>query len=176
MKYLTALLLVLSFTVGPFPLAAQAPASAQTKLPLDAISNYFSEYVDDTRFSAVYVSGKMFELFNDAKIDLDEIDEEEVKAILDVVKDIQGIRVLHTDVTPLKFYQEAKARIDTDAYELLFMVRTKDGQNVEAFIQNQHAIVNELFLLVGAKDNFAMLSFVGNIDLSKLSDLQKALD
>ncbi|MBB4079656.1 hypothetical protein GGR28_002281 [Lewinella aquimaris] len=166
MKYLIALLFVLYL----------APASAQKDVPLDAISNYFSEYVDDQRFTAVYVSGKMFELFNDAKIDLDEIDEDEVKAILEVVKDIKGIRVLHTDVTPLEFYKSAKGRINTDAYELLFKVRTQDGQNVEAFIQNQDAIVNELFLLVGANDTFAMLSFVGNIDLSKLSDLQRALD
>lgn len=166
MKFLTILLFLFYL----------APAAAQKNLPLDAISNYFSEYVDDERFTAVYVSGKMFELFKDAKIDLDEIDEEEVKAILEVVRDIQGIRVLNTDVTPLKFYREAKGRISTDAYELLFKVRTSDGQNVEAFIQNDQAIVNELFLLVGTDDTFAMLSFVGNIDLGKLSALQNALD
>ncbi|CAH0998754.1 hypothetical protein LEM8419_00102 [Neolewinella maritima] len=166
MRYLTTLLLLLYL----------APAAAQNALPLDAISNYFSEYVDDERFTAVYVSGKMFELFEDAKIDLDEIDEDEVRAILEVVRDIKGIRVLNTDVTPLKFYEEAKGRIRTDTYELLFKVRTQDGQNVEAFIQNDRAIVNELFLLVGTRDTFAMLSFVGNIDLSKLSELQQALD
>jgi hypothetical protein len=160
------------FNLTPFPIAI----GAQNLTPIDAISNYFSEYVDDQRFTAVYVSGKMFELFNDAKIDLDEIDEDELRAILDVVRDIQGIRVLHTDETPLKFYQEAKGRISTNAYELLFKVRTKDGQNVEAFIQDDNAIVSELFLLVGANDTFAMLSFVGNIDLSKIAELQRALD
>jgi hypothetical protein len=157
-------------------LTCSAPAFAQQSLQLDAISNYFSEYVDDQRFTAVYVSGKMFELFNDAKIDLDEIDEDELRAILDVVRDIRGIRVLHTDETPLKFYEEAKRRISTDSYELLFKVRTKDGQNVEGFIQDENAIVSELFLLVGADDTFAMLSFVGNIDLTKIADLQRALD
>ncbi|MCP9236899.1 DUF4252 domain-containing protein [Lewinella sp. JB7] len=166
MKYLILALFVLSL----------APASAQKNEPLDAISNYFSEYVDDQRFTAVYVSGKMFELFNDAKIDLDEIDEEELRAILEVVRDVRGIRVLHTDVTPLDFYRSAKGRINTDTYELLFKVRTRDGQNVEAFIQNEKAMINELFLLVGANDTFAMLSFVGDIDLSKLSQLQRALD
>ncbi len=166
MKYLTALLLLLMV----------APVSAQKGLQLDAISNYFSEYVDDERFSAVYVSGKMFELFKDANLDLEEMDEAEVAAILDMVKDIQGIRVLHTDITPDKFYREAKDRISTDAYELLFKVRTQDGQNVEAFIQDENAVVNELFLLVGADDTFAMLSFVGKIDLTKLGELQRALE
>ena len=166
MKFLIAFLL----------LVYSAPAAAQHDLQLDAISNYFSEYVDDERFTAVYVSGKMFELFKDTNIDLDEIDDEEVAAIMDMVKDIRGIRVLHTEETPLKFYNEAKKRISTDAYELLFKVRTKDGQNVEAFIQDENAVVNELFLLVGAADNFAMLSFVGQIDLSKLGQLQRALE
>jgi hypothetical protein len=157
-------------------LITTAPASAQKAVQLDAISTYFSEYVDDQRFTAVYVSGKMFELFNDANIDLDEIDEDEMKAILEVVRDVKGIRVLHTDETPLKFYEEAKRRISTDSYELLFKVRTKDGQNVEGFVQDENAVVSELFLLVGAADSFVMLSFVGNIDLSKIADLQRALD
>lgn len=165
MNYLTALLFLL----------CTAPAFAQKSGPLDAISNYFSEYVDDERFTAVYVSGKMFELFEDAKIDLDEMDEDEVKAILEVVRDIKGIRVLNTDVTPRKFYTEAKGRIPTTAYELLFKVRTAEGENVEAFIQNDKAVVNELFLLVGTDSTFAMLSFIGNIDLSKISSLQKAI-
>lgn len=166
MKYLIALLFMLS----------AAPATAQKGAPLDAISGYFSEYVDDERFTAVYVSGKMFSLLEDAQFDLDEMDEREVAAVLDMVKDLQGIRVLHTDVTPLKFYREAKDRIRTDAYELLFKVRTQDGQNVEAFIQDEGAAIHELFLLVGAEDSFAMLSFVGKVDLSKLGQLQKALE
>ena len=165
MRYLITSLFLLLF----------APALPAQSLPLDGISNYFSEYVDDERFTAVYVSGKMFELLDDAKIELDEIDDEELAAILEVVRDVRGIRVLHTDVTPLKFYDEANARINTDAYDLLFSVRTKDGQHVEAFVQNDKAVVSELFMLVGADSSFAMLSFVGNIDLSKLSALQNSL-
>jgi hypothetical protein len=47
---------------------------------------------------------------------------------------------------------------------------------VEAFIQDEKAVISELFLLIGAVDNFAMLSFVGNIDLTKLSELQRAIE
>ena len=173
MRYLIILILLV---IAVRPVAAQSPAAPPTRTPLDAISNYFSEYVDDERFTAVYVSGKMFELFNDAKIDLEEIDDEELAAIMEVVRDVKGIRVLHTDITPQRFYDQANARISTDAYELLFKVRTQDGEQVEAFIQNEEAIVNELFMLVGTDTSFAMLSFIGNIDLSKLAGLQRALD
>ena len=152
-----------------------APATAQTEARLDAISTYFSEYVDDQRFTAVYVSGKMFELFEDAEIDLAEMDEDEVRAIMEVVREVKGIRVLSTDETPRDFYTEAKRRISTDDYELLFKVRTKGGQNVEAFVQNEEALINELFMLVGTDDNFTLLSFVGNIDLTKISELRSAL-
>lgn len=165
MKYLFSLLLCLYLV----------PASAQ-KLPQDAISTYFSEYVDDQDFTVVYVSGKVFQLFKDAQLDLEDLDEEEVEAVLKVVQDIQGIRVLHTDENAMAHWKEAKNRIPTDKYELLFKVRTKDGDNVEAFIQDEEAVISELFMLIGAGDNFAMLSFVGSIDLTKLSDLQRAIE
>jgi len=167
-KYILPLLLLL------LPLA---PASAQDlKLPKDAISTYFSEYVDDSDFTVIYVSGKVFELFKGASIDLDEIDEEEITAILEVVKDIQGIRILHTDRNAKAHWMEAKKRIPTNRYELLFKIRTQDGDNIETFIQDEDAVINELFMLVGAEDNFAMLSFIGAIDLKKISKLQNALD
>jgi len=165
MKYLLSLLLFL-FT---------APAFAQN-VPRDVISNYFAEYVDDQDFTVVYVSGKIFQLVKDAKLDLDELNEAEVEAILRVVKDIQGIRILHTDLNAMQHWKKAKSRIPTDKYELLFKVRTQDGDNVEAFIQDEQAVISELFLLIGAADNFAMLSFVGNIDLTRLSDLQRAIE
>lgn len=166
MKYLLALLLCLYL----------APASAQNKMPQDAISTYFSEYVDDESFTVVYVSGKIFQLVKDAKLDLDDLDEKEVEAVLKVVRDIQGIRILHTDHNAMAHWKEAKKRIPTDRYEMLFKVRTKDGDNIEAFIQDDKAVISELFLLIGAADNFAMLSFVGDIDLTKISELQRAIE
>lgn len=166
MKYLIALLFCLYL----------APASAQKNMPQDAISTYFSEYVDDEDFTVVYVSGKIFQLVKDAKLDLDDLDEKEVEAVLKVVRDIQGIRILHTDVNAMARWKEAKKRIPTDRYELLFKVRTTDGDNIEAFIQDDKAVISELFLLIGAADNFAMLSFVGDIDLTKISDLQRAIE
>jgi hypothetical protein len=165
MKYLIALLLCLYL----------APATAQ-KMPKDAISTYFSEYVDDEDFTVVYISGKIFQLVKDANLELEDMEEEEVEAILKVVRDIQGIRILHTDENVMSHWKAAKDRIPTDKYELLFKVRTKDGDNVEAFIQDEKAVISELFMLIGAADNFAMFSFVGNIDLTKLSDLQRAIE
>jgi len=114
MKFILPLLFLL------FPLSA---AFGQ-KLPKDAISNYFSEYVDDQDFTVVYVSGKIFDLVKDADIDLEELDEEEVEAVFDVVKDIQGIRVLHTERNAMARWKEAKKRIPTDKYGYGVLRRT----------------------------------------------------
>ncbi|MEM9837476.1 MAG: DUF4252 domain-containing protein [Bacteroidota bacterium] len=164
MKYLLGLLLCLFL----------APAAAQ--LPQDAISAYFSEYVDDEDFTVVYISGKVFGLVKDAKLDLEEFDEKEVEAILDIVRDVKGIRILLTDEDVKQHWMEAKKRIPTDHYELLFKVRTKDGDNIEAFVQDENAAISELFLLFGAAKNFGMFSFVGDIDLTKISDLQRIIE
>lgn len=166
MKYLIAFIALVLFS---------APAFAQ-KLPQDAISSFFSQHVDDPDFTVVYVSGKVFELFQDIDLDVDEIEEEELQAILKVVRDVQGIRVLHTEKRVAEHYREATRRIPTDLYELLFKVRTTDGQNVTAFIQDESAVISELFMLVGTDDTFVMLSFVGAIDLNEIASLQKALN
>lgn len=165
MRYLTPLLFLLYL----------APASAQN-LPQDAISTYFSEYVDDPDFTVAYVSGKVFGLIKDANLDLQEMDEKEVEAILRVVRDVRGIRLLHTDRNAQRHWKEARRRIPTDQYELLFKVRTQDGENVEAFVRDDAAVISEFFLLVGGEDTFAMFSFVGSIDLTQLAELQRALE
>lgn len=166
------LLLPLFLFLAPAALSAQPGSAAK----LDAISNYFSEYVDDTTFTAVYISGKLFELLGDSNLDVEDLDDEELKAVLNVVRDVRGIRLLHTNRNALTYYDRAKARIPTDDYELLFKIRTQDGSNVEGFIQDENAAITELFMLIGSRENFTMLSFIGNIDLSKLGELQRALE
>ncbi|WP_420458240.1 DUF4252 domain-containing protein [Neolewinella sp.] len=166
MKYLSVLLFL--FLV--------APAAAQNEVPLDAISNYFSEYVDDERFTVVYVSGKMMEFFDDGDLEINELDDEKTAALLQTVRELRGLRVLSTDETPLVFYEDARKRIDTRAYELLFRLRTKEGNKVEAFVQPKGAPARELLLLVGAEKNFTLVSFVGNIDLERLGELRQALE
>ena len=90
MKYLSLLIIVL--------IGLSSPLNAQS----DAISKYFEQYMDDERFTVVYISPKMFEILG--KLDLDELKEEEAQIIMDVVKDLKGLRVLTTEESPLDFY------------------------------------------------------------------------
>ena len=161
MKYLSLLIIVLFGFIG------------QLEAQSDAITKYFDRYVNDERFTVVYISPKMFEILG--KLDLDELQEEEAQIIMDVVKDLKGLRVLTTEETPMEFYREAKELIKDNEYEVLLTVRDEED-NVEFLIQDEGDIIKELFLLVGSEDEFVMLSFVGDIDLDKISELAKKLD
>jgi len=162
MKYLTIFLIAfLGMSV-----------SAQSQ---DAISKYFEKHMDDENFTVVYISAKMFQLLG--KLEIDELDDGETQAVLEVVKDMRGLRVLTTDVNAKQMYDEAKATINTKGYEVLMTVRD-EGDDVQFLIKDSGdmEIINELLLLVGSEEEFVMVSFVGMISLDKISKLANVLD
>lgn len=150
--------------------------SANTYAQDDAIERYFDQYVDDERFTVVYISSKMFQLIS--KLDLDEVSEDkEAKVALEVIEDLRGLRILTTDILTNQFYKEAIKKIDTNDYEVLMKVR--DGEeNIHFWVKEDASgdIINELLLLVGGEEDFVLLSFIGNIDLDKISKLAKTID
>jgi len=165
MKYLTFF----------FVLILSAGLSTPTQAQADAISKYFSKYMDDERFTVVYISGKMFEMFNKMDIDLND---DEAEAILSVVKDMKGLRILTTEEGGQKFYDEALSIINKNEYEVLMTVREGKKENVQFMIKESgDNVIDELLLLVGGEDEeFVLMSFVGKIDLNEVSKLQKAFD
>ncbi|MEZ4957094.1 MAG: DUF4252 domain-containing protein [Saprospiraceae bacterium] len=141
----------------------------------DAITKYFSKYVDNEDFTVVYVSGKMFELINKMELDFDD---DEAEAVLAVVKDLKGLRILTTEKDGLKYYKEALQLINTKEYETLMTVREGKNENVQFLIKdNGTNILNELLLLVGGEgEEFVLISFIGSIDLNEVGKLAKAFD
>ena len=142
----------------------------------DAITKYFSKYVDNEDFTVVYVSGKMFELINKMELDFDD---EEAEAVLAVVKDLKGLRILTTENDGLKYYKEALQIINTKEYETLMTVREGgEGENVQFLIKdNGGDVLNELLLLVGGDgEEFVLISFIGAIDLNEVGKLAKAFE
>lgn len=140
----------------------------------DAISKYFSKYVDDERFTVVYISGKMFQMINKMEIDMDD---EEAQAILSVCKDLKGLRILTCEEDGGQFYKEALKTINTHEYETLLEVREGNAENVKFLVKQSNGgnTLDELLLLVGGEDEeFVLLSFVGKIDLNEVGKLSKA--
>lgn len=153
--------LIILFFFATFNLSGQA----------DAIEKYFSKYKDDESFTMVYVSPKMFKMF--AKVAGDEVDED----IRDVISDLRGLRILTTENNSMQLYKEATATINTKEYEELITVR--DGkENIKFMVKDDGSedIIHELLLLVGGEDDFVLMSFVGDIDLDKISKLAHSID
>jgi hypothetical protein len=137
----------------------------------DGIVKFFNNYLDDERFTVVYITPKMFQMI--AKLDAKDPDYQSVKTIL---QDLKGLRVLTTeDKNANQFYREALAKFNSNEYELLMKVRDK-GENVHFWTkENPNGTIGELLLLVGGAKEFTLISFVGNIDLQKISKLADKL-
>lgn len=138
----------------------------------DAISRFFNKYQDDERFTSVYISPKMFQMI--AKIDADDADWQKMR---DVVKDLGGLRVLTADSIPDGdgLYRDALSKVPVKEYEELLTVR--DGkENVRIWVKESNNVIEELLLLVGAPTEFTLVSFVGKLDLDKISSISKSID
>lgn len=157
------------FILLPLFLLAARVATAQN----DALVRFFDKYMEDERFTVVYISPKMFQMV--AKINTDD---PEWNSVREVIADLRGLRVLTSSdslVNGTEMYQEAMSRVPVKEYEELLTVR--DGkENVRILIKESNNIIDELLLFVGAPDEFVALSFTGRIDLDKISKLGKSLD
>ncbi len=138
----------------------------------DAITKYFDQYKDDERFTIVNVSPKLFEMI--ATVAAEEVEDPEV---LEMIKEMEGLKILKTEFSPMKYYEEAIAKIDTRDYEELMTVRDED-QNVRILVKDDSdgKVVNELLLIVGGSDEFVLLSFVGKLHLDKIAKLASNMD
>lgn len=135
----------------------------------DAITKYFNKYVEDTSFTVVYISPKMFEMIS--KLSEEEVDPE----VKQVIKDLKGLRVLVKEGNGTKYYDEVTKTLNLKAYEELMTVRDGD-QNVRFLVKDKAGVIEELLLLVGSPSEFVMISFVGKIDLDKIAKLAKTTD
>ena len=163
LKILATLLLL-----GPCLSAAGQP---------NAIDKYFKQYLDDDRFSIVYIGPKLFEILGRFQVDGVDIDEDEAKAFMDIAKDTKGLRILSTKVAPRQFYEEAKEKINTSEYEILMTVRNnREEKNTEFLIREEDNVIRELFLLSGGPHEFMMMSFIGKLNLTKISNLANSMD
>lgn len=137
---------------------------------VDAIEKYFNQYLDDERFTVVYISPKMFNMV--AKLDIEDMDAE----TKELISNLKGLRILTTEINTLAFYNEALKKINTSEYEILMKVRDGD-ENVHILIKDDGGSrIHELLLLVGGTSDFVLLSFVGDIDLDKISKLANSMD
>lgn len=134
----------------------------------DAIGKFFGKYIDDSRFTVVSVSPKMFRLLS--KVNWDTIPSD----LKQTVSKLQSLRILSTESSPQQFYKEALTRIDMKEYEELITVRNKN-ENVRFVVKESGGLIHELLMISVDDDGFTLMSFVGDIDLDKMSRLSSSM-
>lgn len=134
-----------------------------------AIDKYFSKYVDDERFTVVYISPRLISMFS--QMTIDNLDSEQNRELKDAIKELRSLKILSTEETPKQFFTEFKNKISTSDYEVLMLVRDTDGSRVEFFLKEHGNDLRELLLFSIDDDEFTLLSFIGRLDIEKLSKL-----
>ncbi|HAY70519.1 MAG TPA: DUF4252 domain-containing protein [Saprospirales bacterium] len=158
-------------TINIFFIVIATVVAIQANAQQDAITRLFGKYVDDTRFTAVYISPKVFDMIST----LTKEQQVKDKELTEVLTNLKGIRILSTETTPKAFFQEALKSLETNKFDLLMQVRDKT-ENVRFFVRDDGPVVDELILLVGGDNSFTVMSFTGKIDLKKISKLSESIN
>ena len=138
-----------------------------------ALDQFFSTHQDDTAFTVVNISPKMFQMIS--RID---IEEDENGEISELIKGITGLRILVKDNGDgTKLYEDAFSKISKNGFEELLTVRDK-GENIRFMVKEGASadIIKQLVLLVGGADDFVLLDLTGNINLKTIGKLSRSLD
>src|SRR5690606_13350487 len=108
-------------------------------------------------FSTVVVSPKMFQMITKSANAND-------SEVVDVLKDLKGLKILRTEMKAEQMYADANKRIQGKTYEELLTVR-EQGSQVRFLTREKNNVIEELVMIVGNKKEFSLISFVGKIDL-----------
>ncbi|OOG74326.1 DUF4252 domain-containing protein [Algoriphagus sp. A40] len=141
----------------------------------DAIQKFFSKYMEDDRFSRVYISPKMMQmaggfLKNNADGDADA---EELGALISKIK---GIRILSSEeVDGMTLYKEAMGTLKKNQYEELMDVQDK-GTSLKFMVREEAGLVKELTMLNGDTKSFTLLSMLGSFTYEDLNILAEKTD
>ena len=136
----------------------------------DAISKFFNKYLDDDKFTSIYVSGRMFEMFS-------EVAEDQEQEMQNMAKELKGLRILSSDkINGKKMYNEAITSLSDKGYEELMKISEGSQEELKFMVKETDGRIDELLMLIGKEQNFFFMSIVGNINLRKLSKLASQMN
>lgn len=131
------------------------------------VTKYMDKYEDDETFTKVSVSSKMFSLFAEM-----EGTEEDEQLFYDITSKLKGMKVVASEKvsSPKSLYDGAISDVEKAGFEELMTVKDAE-ENVKISIRENGGIIEELILVAGGKEKFAMVSLYGEIDLKQISKL-----
>ena len=154
MKKIALIMMVTTVSIG---------AMAQGKV----VEKYFTKFENDETFTKVSISSKMFSLFTEM-----EGNTEEEQEFLEMIGKLKGIKAVTSEQVsnPSQLYKDAISDVEKDGYEELMTVKDAE-ENVRIAIKDTNGTIEELILIMGGKEKFALMSLYGEIDLKQVSKL-----
>ena len=137
----------------------------------DAISEHFESYQESDDFTNIYISQKMFGMISNVNIE-----EPEGKEIMEMVKDLTGLRILTTDQAEKDFYPNAVKKLKSNDFVELMTVKENDQDIIFLIDEGEGDKINELVLMTSELNSVVIMSFKGNLDLNKIAKMSKKLD
>lgn len=156
--------LVLLLAMGIFGISTLIAQSAADKI--------FDKYNGKEGFTVVTMNSTMFEMI--AKMDTTESGRE----MSDMAKSINRIRILAADtvMNGVNLYSEVMDILPKNDYKELMSVKEND-MDVTFMISEKNGKVAELLMVVGgSKDDNAIISITGDIDLAKMGSMARTMN
>ncbi|SIO22772.1 DUF4252 domain-containing protein [Algoriphagus halophilus] len=142
----------------------------------DAIQKFFSNYMEDDRFSRVYISPKMMQMAGGFLKSNSENDQD-AEDLGTLIQKVKGIRILSSEeVNGQALYNEAMSTLTNNKYEELMDVQDK-GSSLKFMVREEGGLVRELLMLSGDKGGqFTLLSMLGAFTYEDLNLLAEKTD
>ena len=114
----------------------------------DAIQKFFSKYMDDDRFSRVYISPKMMQMaggFLKSNAGTDK----EAEELGTLISKVKGIRILSSEeVDGKSLYSQVMSTLTKNKYEDLMDVQDK-GSSLKFMVREENGLIKELLMISG---------------------------
>ena len=137
-----------------------------------AVDKIFDKYNGQQGFTNVTINQYLFEMI--AKIDTTD----EGKEMVEMAQSIEGIRILAMDtiMENVNLYQEVMKATKKGDYKELMTVKEKDN-DIVFMVKEEDGIIKELLMVIGGtKEENAIISIKGDIDLAKMGSLAKTMN
>jgi hypothetical protein len=151
------IILVLVIAVFPFILNAQ-----------DFVDNLISKYQGEKGFTTIVINSALFDIA--AAID----DDEDLQKMKGMIDNIRIIAMEDHFSSEINFFEEMKSQVDTKAYVELMTIKEHDN-DVVFYVKYAGKDIEELMLVAGGRDDNAVISIKGKIDLKQMASLSKSV-
>ena len=128
--------------------------------------SFFDKYAEMDGVTSVYISKSMLSLFPKGQTNVNGIN------IGDIASRLDNIQILSADEQPIvdKLRKETSHINTRNGYEELMRVR-EDGEKTTIYFKDSKKDKKEFVLLVDEKDEFTIISIVGDLTLQEIQGI-----